>query len=143
MKYKLIFFFNISLKSNFTRFYKILQYVCSMMCHMQQNDGFNPIPAGVLENQDTLGGSLWPPPLNPMFDVQIWQMMHHWKACALLLESAKKMCKSFLQWIGLSNLSSVLVHISLILLIHCSTCWLTIAVRVVYCWLKFAVRIYV
>ena len=30
----------------------------------------NPIPAGVLENQDMLGGgSIWPPPLNPMFDV--------------------------------------------------------------------------
>jgi len=32
----------------------------------------NPIPAGVLENQD-----MRPPPLNPMFYVQIWQMMHH------------------------------------------------------------------
>ena len=34
---------------------------------------FNPIPAGVLENQDMLGGgvNLTPPPLNPMFDVQI------------------------------------------------------------------------
>ena len=31
----------------------------------------NPIPAGVLENQDTLGGvNLTPHPLNPMFDVQ-------------------------------------------------------------------------
>ena len=33
---------------------------------------FNPISAGVLENQDTLGGGQFdPPPLNPMFDVQI------------------------------------------------------------------------
>ena len=24
--------------------------------------------------------NLTPPPLNPMFDVQIWQMIHHWKA---------------------------------------------------------------
>ena len=33
----------------------------------------NPIPAGVLENQDMLGGGgqFDPPPLNPMFDVQI------------------------------------------------------------------------
>ena len=32
----------------------------------------NPISAGVLENQDTLGGvNLTPRPLNPMFDVQI------------------------------------------------------------------------
>ena len=33
----------------------------------------NPIPAGVLKNQDTLrgGGQFDPPPLNPMFDVQI------------------------------------------------------------------------
>ena len=31
----------------------------------------NPIPAGVLENQDMLGGGQFdPPPLNPMFDVQ-------------------------------------------------------------------------
>ena len=32
---------------------------------------FNPISAGVLENQDMLGGSQFDPPLNPMFDVQI------------------------------------------------------------------------
>ena len=33
----------------------------------------NPISAGVLENQDMLGGvgQFAPPPLNPMFDVQI------------------------------------------------------------------------
>ena len=32
----------------------------------------NPISAGVLENQDMLGGGQFdPPPLNPMFDVQI------------------------------------------------------------------------
>ena len=45
---------------------------------------FNPIPAGVLENQDMLGGGVnLTPPLNPMFDVQIWQMKHHWKALEL------------------------------------------------------------
>ena len=44
----------------------------------------NPIPAGVLENQDTLGGGQFdPPPLNPMFNIQIWQMIHHWKALVL------------------------------------------------------------
>ena len=32
---------------------------------------FNPISAGVLENQDMLGGGQFDPPLNPMFDVQI------------------------------------------------------------------------
>ena len=34
---------------------------------------FKLIPVGVLENQDTLGGDQFdpPPPLNPMFDVQI------------------------------------------------------------------------
>ena len=37
----------------------------------------NPIPAGVLENQDTLGGVNLTPPLNFMFYVQIWQMIHH------------------------------------------------------------------
>ena len=32
----------------------------------------NPISAGVLENQDMLGGGQFdPPPLNPMFDVKI------------------------------------------------------------------------
>ena len=30
----------------------------------------NPIPAGVLENQDTLGGGQFEPPPNVMFDVQ-------------------------------------------------------------------------
>ena len=39
---------------------------------------FNPIPAEVLENQDMLGGvNLTPTPLNPMFYVQILQMIHH------------------------------------------------------------------
>ena len=39
-----------------------------------QTDIFNPIPPGVLENQDTLG---WgghfdtPPPLNSMFNIEI------------------------------------------------------------------------
>ena len=34
---------------------------------------FNPISAGVLENEDMLGGGQFEPPspLNPMFDVQI------------------------------------------------------------------------
>ena len=31
----------------------------------------NPIPAGVLENQDMLGGGQFDPPVNPMFYVQI------------------------------------------------------------------------
>ena len=55
----------------------------------------NPISAGVLENQDTLGGgSIWPPP----------SKSHVWRqnmtndtslesSCALLLESAKKITK--------------------------------------------------
>ena len=35
-------------------------------------ESFNPIPAEVLENQDLLGGGQFdPPPLNPMFNVQI------------------------------------------------------------------------
>ena len=29
------------------------------------------------------GGQFDPAPLNPMFDVQIWQMIHHWKALVL------------------------------------------------------------
>ena len=39
-------------------------------------ENVNPIPAGVLENQDMLGGVNLTPPLNPMFYVQIWQMIH-------------------------------------------------------------------
>ena len=42
---------------------------------------FDPIPAGVFLNQETL---------NPMFDVQIWQMIHWFESSyALLPESAK------------------------------------------------------
>ena len=30
------------------------------------------------------------PPLNPMFDVQIWQMIHHWKALVLYFQNLQK-----------------------------------------------------
>ena len=43
---------------------------------------FNPIPAGVLKNQDT-------PLLNPMFDIQKWQMIHNWKALILYFNPIK------------------------------------------------------
>ena len=36
------------------------------------------------------GGSIWPPPLNPMFDVQIWQIIHHWKALVLYFWNLQK-----------------------------------------------------
>ena len=51
-------------------------------------DFFNPIAAGYLKTRIRWegGGNLTDPSLNPMFDIQIWQMIHHWKA---LLESAK------------------------------------------------------
>jgi len=52
---------------------------------------FNPIPAGVLENQDTLGGGQFDPPSkshvlcpNMTIDTSLES------SCALLLESAKK-----------------------------------------------------
>ena len=48
---------------------------------------FNPIPAGVLENQDMLGGGQFDPSLNPMFYVHDTSLE---SSCALLLESAKK-----------------------------------------------------
>ena len=53
---------------------------------------FNPIPAGVYENQDALGGgSIRPfPPQNRMFDVQ---MMHHWKS---LIYSTFLICKKMI-----------------------------------------------
>ena len=45
---------------------------CPAFCCFENYQLVNPIPAGVLENQDTLGGgNLTPPPLNPMFYVQI------------------------------------------------------------------------
>ena len=53
---------------------------------------FNPISAGVLENQDMLGGgSIWPPPSKS----HVWcpNMTNDTSLespCALLLESAKK-----------------------------------------------------
>ena len=41
----------------------------------------NPIHAGVLENQDTLGGAIWP----SFSKSQVWctNMIHHWKALML------------------------------------------------------------
>ena len=65
----------------------------------------NPIPAGVLENQDTLGrGSIWPPPpLNSMFDVQIWQMIHHWKALVLYFKNMQKKLLICKNWVFLQN----------------------------------------
>ena len=49
----------------------------------------NPISAGVLENQDMLGGGVnLTPPLNPMFDMTNDTSFE--SSCALLLESAKK-----------------------------------------------------
>ena len=56
-----------------------------------KNGDFNPIPAGVLENQDTLGGGQFDPPSkshvlcpNMTNDTSLES------SCALLLESAKK-----------------------------------------------------
>ena len=43
---------------------------------------------GYLKTRIRWGGVNLTPLLNPMFNVQIWQMIHHWKA--LLLESAEK-----------------------------------------------------
>ena len=56
---------------------------------------FNPFSAGVLENQEMLGGSQFapPPPLNPIFDVQMTNDTSLESSFALLLESAKKNCK--------------------------------------------------
>ena len=39
---------------------------------------------GYLKTRIRWGGAIWPPtPLNPRFDVEIWQMLHHWKAHVL------------------------------------------------------------
>ena len=56
-----------------------------------QCKALNPISAGVLENKDMLGGGQFdPPPLNPMFDVQILQMIHHWEALLHSFRICKK-----------------------------------------------------
>ena len=56
----------------------------------------NPIPAEVLENQDMLGGGQFdPPPLNPIFNVQLWQMIHHWKALCSSFRICKKKKSSY------------------------------------------------
>ena len=59
---------------------------------------FNPIPAGVLENQDTLGGGqLDPPPSKShVLGPNMTNDTSLESSCALLLESAKKIsiCKN-------------------------------------------------
>ena len=59
---------------------------------------FNPIPAGVLENQDMLGGGQFDPPSSKSH-VLCPNMINDTSlesSCALLLESAKKLqiCKN-------------------------------------------------
>ena len=52
----------------------------------------NPIPAGVLENQDTLGGvNLTPPSKSHVLCPNMTNDTSLESSCALLLESAKKM----------------------------------------------------
>ena len=53
---------------------------------------FNPIPAGVLENQDTLGGGgqFDPPSKSPVLCPNMTNDTSLESSCALLLESAKK-----------------------------------------------------
>ena len=41
------------------------------------------------------GGSFWPPPLNPVFEVQIWQLIHHWKALVLYFQNLQKNLQIF------------------------------------------------
>ncbi len=48
---------------------------------------------GYLKTRICWGGQFDPPPLNPMFDVQIWQMIHHWKALVLYFWNLQKICK--------------------------------------------------
>ena len=45
----------------------IAKYLKRLTCKMS----INPISAGVLENQDILGGGQFDPPINLMLDVQI------------------------------------------------------------------------
>ena len=62
---------------------------------MLQDKAINPIPAGVLENQDMLGGGQFDPPPSKSH-VLCPNMTNDTSlesSCAILLESAKKMCK--------------------------------------------------
>ena len=56
---------------------------------------FNPIPAGVLENQDTLGGGQFDPPpsKSPVLCPNMTNDTSLESSCALLLESANFFCK--------------------------------------------------
>ena len=54
----------------------------------------NPIPAGVLENQYMLGGGLiWPPSKSHVWCTNMTNDTSFESSCALLLESAKQICK--------------------------------------------------
>ena len=55
------------------RLNRLVIFVCVISLDPQEDlSMLNPTSAGVLENQDMLGGGqFYPPPLNPMFDVQI------------------------------------------------------------------------
>jgi len=59
---------------------------------------FNPIPAGVLENQDMLGGgaNFTPPPKSHVLCPNMTNDTSLESSCALLLESAKNLqiCKN-------------------------------------------------
>ena len=60
-----------SIINNVQRTANLQNIVLPNIYYMASNQILNPIPAGVLENQDMLGGGQFDPPSNPMFDVQI------------------------------------------------------------------------
>ena len=55
---------------------------------------------GYLKTRIRWGGVQFdPPPLNPMFDVQIWQIIHHWKALVLYFWNLQKNLQICKNWI--------------------------------------------
>ena len=53
------------------------------------------------------GGQVDPHPLNPMFDVQIWQMIHHWKALVLYFQNLQKNLQICKNWIFFAKSSYI------------------------------------
>ena len=54
---------------------------------------------GYLKTRICWGGVNLPPPLNPMFDVQIWKIIHHWKALVLYFYNLQKKLQICKNWI--------------------------------------------
>ena len=66
----------------------MIKFFCIII--QKQIHTINPIPAGVLENQDTLGGGQFDPSKSHVLCPNMTNDTSLESSCALLLESAKK-----------------------------------------------------